>query len=859
MANYRKSFNFRNGVQVDTDNFIVNANGLVGIGTSIPTQFLDVRGNNSGAVNVVGLTTTTKLAVGETANFYGDLKVGSSVTIDPSTGDVSATRFVGDASGLTNIFAISTTGWVVQGVGLHTFRSVGLGTTNPQYSLQIGNDPSSSDGISLETSGNIRASGIVTATSFVGALTGNVSGTASNATTLADGANITTGTISDARLPNVITSNINSSSGVSTFNELKVGSQITMSAGIITATSFSGPISGSVTGNADSATTLETARNFSITGAVSAPSVSFDGSANVTLSASLSSGFSANTTGIITAASFSGDLSGTNVQSTYADVGIGTFDSLKVNQVASTGVEISSDGSSYVSVGKSTLTGNQSVELKYTPGTGRFDFNNYDVGGFSFNLHEGTGVGSTDGFNVKYDNTKVFEVTYDGKVGVNRGGSPLTRNFEVGGTAYISESARIVGVLTVGTGGNQLTLGDGSSLPLPTTQNFNTVSGISTFYDFRITNNLEVGNDLSVGSNTFISGVLGIGTTSSGNFVTGLGNLSQQVFGTLYSDQSILSGSQLAVTKNSDGSIQEDPRSIPSYLGSTVPYMAYGDFQVDVTAASIISESFLIVPNVGVTAVGFGSTNLGLIPSNYNTNKYLSKIGINTYFARSIFDVGTASTTMNSYFIPPSMPQSELDIVSNLWQATSGFGTEQAKKVTPNGVVPGGIVYNTDAKPSHLGASAAGELQVGIGQTTFAAVGVPIGGIIMWSGSIANIPNGWRLCDGTNGTPNLRDRFIVGAGSAYSVDDTGGSADAVVVSHTHTITDPGHDHTYVGQTTEVVVEGTAGTETVDSDVGISSTTSTETTGITIDSEGVSGTNANLPPYYALAFIMRTNA
>ncbi len=45
MANYKKSFNFRHGVQVDSDNFIVNANGLVGIGTTLPSQFLDVYGN----------------------------------------------------------------------------------------------------------------------------------------------------------------------------------------------------------------------------------------------------------------------------------------------------------------------------------------------------------------------------------------------------------------------------------------------------------------------------------------------------------------------------------------------------------------------------------------------------------------------------------------------------------------------------------------------------------------------------------------------------------------------------------------------------------------------------------------------
>ena len=70
MANYIKSFNFRNGVQVDNDNFVVNANGLVGIGTSTPTEAIDVIGN----VKISGLTTTTNLGVAQTANFYSDLK-----------------------------------------------------------------------------------------------------------------------------------------------------------------------------------------------------------------------------------------------------------------------------------------------------------------------------------------------------------------------------------------------------------------------------------------------------------------------------------------------------------------------------------------------------------------------------------------------------------------------------------------------------------------------------------------------------------------------------------------------------------------------------------------------------------------
>ena len=62
---------------------------------------------------------------------------------------------------------------------------------------------------------------------------------------------------------------------------------------------------------------------------------------------------------------------------------------------------------------------------------------------------------------------------------------------------------------------------------------------------------------------------------------------------------------------------------------------------------------------------------------------------------------------------------------------------------------------------------------------------IPSGGIILWSGAANAIPTGWYLCDGQNSTPDLRNRFVVGAGDAYAVDATGGSADATLVSHTH--------------------------------------------------------------------------
>ena len=137
-----------------------------------------------------------------------------------------------------------------------------------------------------------------------------------------------------------------------------------------------------------------------------------------------------------------------------------------------------------------------------------------------------------------------------------------------------------------------------------------------------------------------------------------------------------------------------------------------------------------------------------------------------------------------------------------------------------------------------------------------AATPIPAGGILLWSGSIGSIPAGYVLCNGNNGTPDLRDRFIVGAGSTYSVDATGGSANAVVVSHTHTatVTDPGHNHTSL-----ITPSGAINSGGVDLAYFTTGNTGTATTGITVTnaSAGVSGTNANLPPYYALCYIMKT--
>lgn len=140
---------------------------------------------------------------------------------------------------------------------------------------------------------------------------------------------------------------------------------------------------------------------------------------------------------------------------------------------------------------------------------------------------------------------------------------------------------------------------------------------------------------------------------------------------------------------------------------------------------------------------------------------------------------------------------------------------------------------------------------------------LPTGMILLWSGSIGSIPAGFLLCDGNNSTPDLRNRFVVGAGSTYSVNQTGGSADAIVVSHNHTatsvVTDPGHSHTIASDNNNN--NGTNRQRGGDNTNQFTANTGTAVTGITVattnTATGTSGTGANLPPYYALCYIMKS--
>ena len=144
------------------------------------------------------------------------------------------------------------------------------------------------------------------------------------------------------------------------------------------------------------------------------------------------------------------------------------------------------------------------------------------------------------------------------------------------------------------------------------------------------------------------------------------------------------------------------------------------------------------------------------------------------------------------------------------------------------------------------------------------------GMIILWYGNTGNIPTGFVLCDGSNSTPDLRDRFVVGAGSAYSPGNSGGSSsvtlsESQLPSHNHSasssVNDPGHHHEYIDQYVSIN-NGYRPWPANNNDCAQRNIDTTNaTTGITVSTTiGNTGSGSaieNRPPYYALCYIMKT--
>jgi len=144
---------------------------------------------------------------------------------------------------------------------------------------------------------------------------------------------------------------------------------------------------------------------------------------------------------------------------------------------------------------------------------------------------------------------------------------------------------------------------------------------------------------------------------------------------------------------------------------------------------------------------------------------------------------------------------------------------------------------------------------------------LPVGSIIMWNGTVANTPPGWHICNGENGTPDLRNRFVIGAGDKFNPTDSGGNAKIKADNlpphkHNNTLADGGHFHDI-----EATLN-TIGENAFDNyETKTQNTANVQTSNITMTSATANITITNVinetnydeyyPPYYALCYIMFT--
>ena len=469
MANIRKSFNLRSGVQVDEDNLLVNSVGNVGLGTTVPTETLDVRGNikSVGVVTAIGGYISGGLESVGVSTFSSNVHVGAAITAYASSGIISATSFRGDGGQLINI---PTSQWTDYDPGLgytsiYNEGFVGIATTNPSFTLQIGGNSDLTNfqnGVGINSSGNMVVTGIITA--------GVLKGEGSDITAL-NASNIKSGIVSNSYL--------------------QAGYEFS---GILTASQFKGNVLGDVVGFATTARDL------------------IDG-----LDLSFGSFTSDNAQiGILT-------VTGLLIAPTDP-IGVGTTSpqsNIHVKKAGISSIQISSDtNQSIITLSRGIDQQGTASEIKFANTLGTYpnsdsntlDFINYTVGSINNYLHAGAagiGTGQFNWFRGK-NTSQLMTLTYDGKLGIGRtipdndlhvvGTSTVTSNSFVGGTLNVIGKTTIKGDIQVD-GSYDLVDSDLAGL------NLNVTSGHS------LVQNLDINNGLKVVGLTTLMGNVSIGAS----------------------------------------------------------------------------------------------------------------------------------------------------------------------------------------------------------------------------------------------------------------------------------------------------------------------------------------------------------
>jgi len=669
MANIRKSFNFRNGVQIDDDNFIVNANGLVGIGISIPTEILDVRGGNIKCDSSIISNSLIINGIGTVTNLRGTI-INSGITSITSgiiTATVGVVTYYGDGGNLLNL---PTSQWVDVNSGLgftsiYAQGFVGIATNDPRFTFQVGGRYSDIlsapdgflSGVGINSTGDIFCTGDVNAGNFVGSGIG---------ITEIDASNISLGTLNNNRLPT---------------NLIVVGS--------ITGNNFVGSGIG-ITEIDASNISLGTLSNSRLP-------------QNINISS-----------GIIT-----------SLNSSF--IGIGTLsgnENIRIyKQFESTSIRLTSETDrSSIILGRNLSNLSKNGVVRYGNNDNLYagtlpeslDILNYGAG--NLNYYNNIGSGTSANFNwIKGYNNFLMTLTSEGKLGIGKT-NPST-NLDIVGTSSITSDLYVGQNLTIG---NNLILLSGtfnSSTILGTKIGVST-NLISSSYDFQIgadptstnggtaikSGNVYIREDIKQVRHINSSGII----TASTNFV-GVGSLITNIdadnitLGTLDNNRlpsNILinedikqvrhinsSGIITAVTFN--GTFNGDGSLINNINPNSIISGTLNNVNINtgiITASTNFVGVGSLITNIDADNITLGTLSNNRLPSNITLSGGLSASNI---IANNSLVVG-GSFSSDNLSIGNTISSTDVEISNSLRiqssTTTTGFGTFDSSPGTPEAI-----------------------------------------------------------------------------------------------------------------------------------------------------------------------------